>query len=365
MRCYSIADMLAQGFSGKRARAGLSLSGLVCALLLSGGLAAPARAQTCAAFTYNLTNGTTADANQVMSNFNTVRNCANTLASGGTLTNTTLSGTTTISGTLSSPTLNAATLTGNTQITGQITSNVGIGINAGEKLSVYNPTTTTGTRIAGVYGFNTSGEGAFTLSFFDPADAAQNRLAMNLGPGGSTFGYYWTDNSGNLRTSSTFPTNTTSGTVVGTQTSTRESKIDIERFADYDGALRLIEAMPLSTFRYKNAVDGYGREHASAKKRLGFVADEVNPLFMWEDAIDQVSVNGALIASVKALNDRLRRQNAELAGEIDGLRAELAASERRRLDELGQLAARMQDVERRLSAQGASAGARKQAATAQ
>ena len=36
----------------------------------------------CAAYTYTLTNGTTADANQVMSNFNTIRNCANTTAAG-------------------------------------------------------------------------------------------------------------------------------------------------------------------------------------------------------------------------------------------------------------------------------------------
>jgi hypothetical protein len=56
-----------------------------------------AEAQTCAAYT-TLNNGTTADAVQVMNNFNTVRNCANTLASGGTLTNTTLSGTITLPG---------------------------------------------------------------------------------------------------------------------------------------------------------------------------------------------------------------------------------------------------------------------------
>src|SRR5258706_6860128 len=61
-------------------------------------LADVAAAQTCPAFSYNLTNGTTADAGQVMNNFNTVRNCANTLASGGTLTNSTLSGTTALAG---------------------------------------------------------------------------------------------------------------------------------------------------------------------------------------------------------------------------------------------------------------------------
>lgn len=39
--------------------------------------AAPAFATNCVPFTYTLTNGTTADANQVMANFNTLLNCSN------------------------------------------------------------------------------------------------------------------------------------------------------------------------------------------------------------------------------------------------------------------------------------------------
>lgn len=39
---------------------------------------APAHALNCAVYSFTLTNGTTADANQVMSNFNTIMNCANT-----------------------------------------------------------------------------------------------------------------------------------------------------------------------------------------------------------------------------------------------------------------------------------------------
>lgn len=50
-------------------------------LALLGGFAAldpaPALAANCPGFTYTLTNGTVADANQVMSNFNTLLNCAN------------------------------------------------------------------------------------------------------------------------------------------------------------------------------------------------------------------------------------------------------------------------------------------------
>lgn len=64
-------------------------------------LSTTARAQTCPAYTYSFTNGTTADAPEVNSNFTTIRNCANTLLApldgpqftnhsefGGTLTQT-------------------------------------------------------------------------------------------------------------------------------------------------------------------------------------------------------------------------------------------------------------------------------------
>jgi len=58
--------------------------------------ASAAHAANCSAYTYTLTNGTSADANQVMSNFNNILNCANNnllAASGGTITGlTTLPG---------------------------------------------------------------------------------------------------------------------------------------------------------------------------------------------------------------------------------------------------------------------------------
>jgi len=54
-------------------------------------------AQSCASIT-TLTNGTNANASTVMDNFNTIRNCVNTLQSGGTLASPTLSGTTTLPG---------------------------------------------------------------------------------------------------------------------------------------------------------------------------------------------------------------------------------------------------------------------------
>lgn len=51
---------------------GVTINGLAVLLETN-----PALASNCSAFTYTLTNGTTADANQVMSNFNTLLNCAN------------------------------------------------------------------------------------------------------------------------------------------------------------------------------------------------------------------------------------------------------------------------------------------------
>lgn len=50
----------------------------MAAVLAYAGLCAPARAANCAGYSYTLTNGQTADATQVMSNFNSILSCANT-----------------------------------------------------------------------------------------------------------------------------------------------------------------------------------------------------------------------------------------------------------------------------------------------
>ena len=60
------------------------------AVLLLSAIAAPAMATNCPSFPYTLTNGTTADANQVMSNFNNLLTCSNNyLAHSGTNTDIT------------------------------------------------------------------------------------------------------------------------------------------------------------------------------------------------------------------------------------------------------------------------------------
>jgi|GEM_PF-1763805 len=123
-----------------------------------------------------------------------------------------------------------------------------------------------------------------------------------------TNGYVWQDAAGNLRIHTASPSNAndTAGTVVGAQTSTRETKQDIADYIDYDSALALVVNAPLHTFRYIREVEGYGTNSPLAKMRIGYIADEVDPVFMVGNAIDQVSVNGLLIASVKALDIKIQ-----------------------------------------------------------
>src|SRR3989338_5291315 len=59
---------------------------------------------------------------------------------------------------------------------------------------------------------------------------------------------------------------------------------------------------PLHTFRYIKEVEGYGTNSPLAKAHIGYLADEVNPAFMWGNSIDQVSVNGILMGSIKEFN---------------------------------------------------------------
>ena len=116
----------------------------------------------------------------------------------------------------------------------------------------------------------------------------------------------WADNTGVLRINNlgVDPTSQTNGTVVGAQTSIRDAKQDISDYVDYARAFDLIVNAPLHKFRYKNEVEGYGEDSPLAKYRLGFIADEVDPQFMWGNAIDQVSVNGLLMRSIKALSEK-------------------------------------------------------------
>ena len=139
----------------------------------------------------------------------------------------------------------------------------------------------------------------------------RNTNATNAGAGSINFlnsagtaGYVWQDAGGNIRINTSAPTtaNDTAGTVVGSQTSTRDTKQDIKDYTDYGSALSMVLDAPLHTFRYIKEVNGYGTDSPLAKTRIGYIADEVDPAFMVGNVIDQVSVNGILMASIKEMN---------------------------------------------------------------
>ncbi|PIR68924.1 hypothetical protein COU48_01390, partial [Candidatus Nomurabacteria bacterium CG10_big_fil_rev_8_21_14_0_10_03_31_7] len=182
---------------------------------------------------------------------------------------------------------------GNIIFNGTTTGNVGIGTtNPGTKLEI--GSSDLGDGVAGpviTIGRNTNATntGAGSINFLGKAGTA---------------GYVWQDAAGKLRINTSAPSNAndTAGTVVGDQTSTRDTKQDIEDYTNYSDALSMILDAPLHTFRYKKEVAGYGTDSPLAKVRIGYIADEVSPMFMVGNSIDQVSVNGLLIASIKELD---------------------------------------------------------------
>lgn len=143
----------------------------------------------------------------------------------------------------------------------------------------------------------------------------RNTNATNTGAGSINFlskagtnGYVWQDAAGNMRINTAAPSNAndTAGTVIGAQTSTRDTKQDITDYSDYNSALSMIVNAPLHTFRYKKEVEGYGENSPLAKTRIGYIADEVDPAFMVGNVIDQVSVNGIVMASIKELDLKIK-----------------------------------------------------------
>jgi hypothetical protein len=142
-------------------------------------------------------------------------------------------------------------------------------------------------------------------------EIGRNTNATNSGAGSVNFlskdgtnGYVWQDAAGNMRINTVTPSNAndTAGTIIGAQTSTRDTKQDITDFTDYAGALQKIVDAPLHTFRYIKEVEGYGADSPLAKVRIGYIADEVPSEFMVGNVIDQVSVNGLLLGAIKELN---------------------------------------------------------------
>jgi hypothetical protein len=143
-----------------------------------------------------------------------------------------------------------------------------------------------------VIGRNTSGGGA--PGFLGMIDKAGNRFDL------------WTDSTGVVRTG-TRPTETsgdTGGTVVGTQTSTRETKNIAGSFVDDTRALETILDTPLYRFTYKSG-------SYSGTEFVGIVADD-SPDFAMDAgrSFNPVSAFGYTVAAFKALEARVRALEA-------------------------------------------------------
>ena len=130
-------------------------------------------------------------------------------------------------------------------------------------------------------------------------------LYLQQADGGNT--YYWTDSSGDLRTGGAPPTGSTgspttadtSGTVVGTQTSTLASKILLGDDLTPGEALRKILQTTVKHFKYKsNAYNG--------SEFHGIVAD-YSPEFAMDDGrvFNPVSAFGYTVQAIKALTERI------------------------------------------------------------
>jgi len=177
---------------------------------------------------------------------------------------------------------------------------------ASGKISVANYATDNGTYI----GFwRAVGAGDFAITRLGFASGGADRIGFYMG--NSLVNYrFWVDDAGLLRTFNNWPNAQNAGTVVGAQTSARNTKQDILSYTDYTGALKKVLDAPLNTFKYINEVEGYGSD--VAKTRLGFIADEVDPIFMNQSMIDQVSVNGLLMASIKAQQTKIDKMSDEI-----------------------------------------------------
>lgn len=119
---------------------------------------------------------------------------------------------------------------------------------------------------------------------------------------------FWVDAANNLRTHSSSPTNfatDTSGTVVGTQTSSLDSKNVIGEFTDHDGALAAILATPLYDFVYKS-------RSFNGEKFTGIITNYAPIFGMDRDeshpagkSLNEITAIGYTFAAFKALTRRI------------------------------------------------------------
>lgn len=124
---------------------------------------------------------------------------------------------------------------------------------------------------------------------------------LRITDNGNQARHIWPDNSGDLRIGTSAPTNAndTSGTVVGTQTSTLESKNILGDGVSPADALATILATPVKRFTYKSGAYNNGEFH-------GIIAD-YSPEFAMDNgrSFSPVTTAGYLIQAIKALTERI------------------------------------------------------------
>jgi hypothetical protein len=170
----------------------------------------------------------------------------------------------------------------------------------GNNLTVFNGSHGAGAHAGStIYiGSNLSGSGAAGYLEMQQANGGNNQL--------------WVDGSGNLRISTggapqeDGSPSDTSGSVVGTQSSTRDAKDIVSTFTDNDAALQTILDAPLFRFTYKSGA--YNRTQF-----LGITTED-SPEFSMDEgrSFNPISACGYLMAAVKALAARVAALEAAL-----------------------------------------------------
>lgn len=126
--------------------------------------------------------------------------------------------------------------------------------------------------------------------------------------GGTSYAV-WVDNTGVGRIGTTLPTNAqdTSGSVIGSQSSSLDTKNIIEPFTDYSSALNAIVDAPLFDFTYKSGAynsqrfTGIVTDYAPT---FGMDRDEAHPA---GKALNTISAHGYTFAAIKALHSRIEQ----------------------------------------------------------
>lgn len=132
---------------------------------------------------------------------------------------------------------------------------------------------------------------------------------LNIYDRAGTARYLWPDQSGIWRTYTAAPTNFTtdtgSSTIVGSQSSSLDSKDVIGEFTDYDGALAEILNAPLYDFTYKSGA-------FNGEKFTGIITDYSPAFGMDRDdahpagkSLNPITSHGYEMAAIKALYQRL------------------------------------------------------------